>query len=92
MKSYIHTPKPQIQGVEPRKRRLGIRTKPCIFGEEKNQEALICFVNVFMCKNAFGREGKCVENIQVESRTPESLLFFGLGCLGPFIAPTQITR
>ena len=29
-KSYIHTPKPQIQSVEPRKRRLGIRTIPCV--------------------------------------------------------------
>ena len=87
MKSYIHTPKPQIQGVEPRKRRLGIRTKPCIFGEEKNQEALICFVNVFMCKNAFGREGKCVENIQAKSRTPKSLLFFGLGVPRAFYSP-----
>ena len=43
-KSYIHTPKPQIQSVEPRKGRLGIRTIPSIFGEErKNQEALMYF-------------------------------------------------
>ena len=69
----MHTPKTQIQGIEPRKRRLGIRTIPSIFGEEKNQEALICFVSVFVCKNLFGREGKCVENVQAESRTQESL-------------------
>ena len=46
--------------------------------------ALICFMSVFMCKNAFGRERKCVENIQVKSRTPESLLFFGLEVPGSF--------
>ena len=31
-KSYIHTPKPQIQDVEPRKGRLGLKTIPCILG------------------------------------------------------------
>ena len=69
LKSYIHTPNPQIQGIEPRKRKLGIRTITCIFGEEKNQEALICFVSIFVCKNVFRREGKCVENVKAESRT-----------------------
>ena len=34
-KIYIHTPKPQIQSVEPMKKRLGIRTIPCVFGEER---------------------------------------------------------
>ena len=50
--------------------------------------ALICFMSVFMCKNAFGRERKCVENIQVKSRTPESLLFFGLEVPGAFYSPS----
>ena len=36
-------PKPQIQSVEPRKRRLGVRTIPCVFGEEKNQEVFDVF-------------------------------------------------
>ena len=68
---------------------MGIRTIPCIFGDEKNQEALICFVNVFMCKNAFGREGKCVENIQAESRTPgKSPFFFCLEVLRAFCSPS----
>ena len=49
--------------------------------------ALICFMSVFMCKNAFGRERKCVENIQVKSRTPESLLFFGLEVPRAFYSP-----
>ena len=74
----MHTPKTQIQGIEPRKRRLGIRTIPSIFGEEKNQEALICFVSVFVCKNVFGREEMC--------RKCEIM------CLGPFIALARITR
>ena len=79
LKSYIHTPNPQIQGIEPRKRKLGIRSIPFIFGEEKNQEALIYFVSVFLWKNVFGREGKFVENVQVKSKTQESLLFFWSG-------------
>jgi len=70
---------------------LGIRTIPCIFGEEKNQEALICFVSVFLCKNVFGREGKCVENVQVESKTQKSLLFFfGLEEPGAFYSPSML--
>ena len=40
LKSYIHTPKPQIQSVEPRKRRQGIRTIPCVFGEERRIKKL----------------------------------------------------
>ena len=40
-----------------------------------------------MCKNAFGRERKCVENIQAKSRTPESLLFFGLEVPRAFYSP-----
>ena len=94
LKSYIHTPKPQIQDVEPRKRSLGIRTIPCIFGEEKNQEALICFVSVFVYKNVFGKEGKCVENVQAESRTQESLLFvfFQSGGAWGLLQPQHILR
>ena len=37
---------------------------------------MICFMGVFVCKNVFGREGKCVENIQAVSKTQESLSFF----------------
>ena len=33
-KSYIHTPKPQIQSAEPRKGRLGKKAIPCVLGEE----------------------------------------------------------
>ena len=36
----IHTPKPQTQSVEPRKRRLGIRTIPYVFGEERRIKRL----------------------------------------------------
>ena len=38
--SYIHTLKPQIQNVEPRKERLGIKTIPCVFGEERRIKKL----------------------------------------------------
>ena len=33
-KSYIHTPKPQILSVEPRKIRFGAKAIPCVLGEE----------------------------------------------------------
>ena len=59
-----------------KEKKIGIRTIPCIFYEEKNQEALIYFVSAFVCKNVFGREGKCVENVQAESKTQENLFFF----------------
>ena len=48
-KSYIHTLKPQIQNVEPRKRRLGIKTIPCIFGEEGRIKRFGCVFCVFIC-------------------------------------------
>ena len=31
---YIHTPKPQIQSVKPRKGKLGAKAIPCVLGEE----------------------------------------------------------
>ena len=63
---------------------MDIRTIPCFFVEEKNQEALICFVSIFVCKNVFGSEGKCVENVETKSRTQESLFFLGLEVPGDF--------
>ena len=39
-KIFIHTPKPQIPSVEPRKRRLGIRIIPCVFREERRIKKL----------------------------------------------------
>ena len=41
-KSYIHTPKPQIQDMEPRKGRMNARTLPCDC--EKREES-----KVFRC-------------------------------------------
>ena len=32
-----------------------------------------------MCKNVFGRKGKCAENVLAKSRTQESLFLFFLG-------------
>ena len=42
LESYIHTPKPQIQDVEPRRRRVGIRKIPCVFSEERKIKKLLC--------------------------------------------------
>ena len=39
-KSYIHTPKPQIRSVEPRKGRLGTKAIPCVLGEERRIKKL----------------------------------------------------
>ena len=38
----------------------------------------------------FGREEKCAENIQVESKTQEILLFFWLRVPGAFYSPGTI--
>ena len=78
-KKLHHTPKPQIQGVEPRKRRLSIRTIPCIFGEEKSQETLICCVSVFVCKNVFGREEKMCKKRPGKEQNPKKSLFLWSG-------------
>ena len=51
----------------------------------------------------FGREEKCVKDIQIESRTDRDPFFYFLffiifyffeskGCLGPFIASTRFSR
>ena len=63
---------------------MGIRTIPCIFGEKKNQEALISFVSVFVCKNVIGKEGKCVENIQAARTRKFSFFSFSLEVPGAF--------
>ena len=55
---------------------MGIRTIPCIFGAERIKRLGCGFVCVFMYKNMFGREVKCAENVQAESKTHKSLLFF----------------
>ena len=50
--------KPKSQSVEPRRRRLGVRTIPYVFGDEKNQEVLTC---VFRVSFVFEKEEKGVE-------------------------------
>ena len=68
-KSFIHTLKPQIPSVEPRKRRLGIRTIPCVFREERRIKKFWCvFWMFFLCFLVFGRE-KNMEKNQAESKT-----------------------
>ena len=57
LKGYIHTPKPQIQSVEPRKGRLGTKAIPCVLGEEEGIKRLCCvFLSVFGGFLVFGRE------------------------------------
>ena len=58
LESYIHTPKPQIQDVEPRRRRLGIRTISCVFGEIEESRNFDVFFWVFF---VFERGEKRVE-------------------------------
>ena len=97
-KSYIHTSKPQIQNVELRKGRLGIRTIPCIFGEEKNQVPLMCFVCVCVCVCVWKRGEKFKIRPSREQDLGSLILFIYLfifwfgGCLGPFITTTRIMR
>ena len=40
----------------------------------------------------FGREEKCAENIQVESKTQEILLFFWLRVPGAFYSPDTLYK
>ena len=46
-KSYIHNPKPQIQSMEPTKRRSGTRTIPYVFGEKRRINKLLCVFWIF---------------------------------------------
>ena len=47
-------PKPHILSVESRKRRLGIRTKPCVFLVKREESrSFCCVLGVFF---VFGRE------------------------------------
>ena len=81
-KSYIHTPKPQIQSVELRKGRLGIRTIPCfLVKREESRNFDVCFG----CFLVFGREkNKCVERlgkmrISRKKKCPPRCVFRGGG-------------
>ena len=76
-------PKPQIQGMEPRRGRLGARTLPCDCGENRRIKS------VWWCLDVFGREIRerrvriCLGNAQ------KIFLFFFFFCkmrgLGAFI-------
>ena len=90
-KNFIHTSKPQIPSVEPRKRRLGIRTIPCIFWwREKNQETLMCFFFwSFLCLE----EGKTFGKIPAKSKTQKNVVFSkSEECLGLFIVLARTSR
>ena len=42
-KLHPHTPKPQIQSVEPRKGSLSAKAIPCVLGEKGRIKTLMCF-------------------------------------------------
>ena len=65
-KSYIHTLKPQIQSVEPRKGRLDIRTIPCVFlvKREESRSFDVFFFFFFGCDfGVWKGEKKCEEKL-----------------------------
>ena len=71
-KRYIHTPKPQIQSVEPRKRRLGMRTMPCVFlvKREELRSFDVFFFWVFFCVFFVFERGKNVwKNTKQRAKT-----------------------
>ena len=68
LKSHIHTPKPQIQDMEPRRERLGARTLPCDCGEKRRIKS------VWMClEKKLERREKEREPAQ---KTAQKLVFF----------------
>ena len=68
LKSHIHTPKPQIQDMEPRRERLGARTLPCDCGEKRRIKS------VWMClEKKLERREKERESTQ---KTAQKLVFF----------------
>ena len=83
-KKLHHTPKPQIQSVEPRRRRLGIRTIPCVFGEERRIKR---FWYVF-----WKRGERCSKRLSRAQEPGRPLFFWFEGCLGPFIALAHFSR
>ena len=66
-KSYIHTPKPQIQGMEPTRGRIGARALPWDCGEKRRIKG------VWMCL------GKKLERKEkgFAQKTGQNLLFWG---------------
>ena len=83
-KKLHHTPKPQIQSVKPRRRRLGIRTIPCVFGEERRIKR---FWYVF-----WKRGERCRKRLSRAQEPGRPLFFWFEGCLGPFIALAHFSR
>ena len=87
----IHTPKPQIRSVEPRKRRLGMRTIPCIFfGEERRIKKLCCvFFWIFI---VFGRGEKVWKNTKKRAKVQKKVLHPGLRGAQLFITLARTSR
>ena len=68
LKSYIHTPKPQIQGMEPRRGRLDARKLPCDCGEKRR------------IKGVWMSLGEKLERGQRESAQETTFFFFFFFC------------
>ena len=67
---------------------MGIRTIPCIFGEEGRIKRLECVFCVFLCvKMCLGERKKCAKNVQAKSKTQKSPYSFGLEVHGAFYKP-----
>ena len=84
-KSYIHTPKPQIQGMEPTRGRIGARALPCDYGEKRRIKG------VWMCL------GEKLERKEkgFAQKTGQNLLFWGknkgFGSLNSLIQTFQLS-
>ena len=75
---YIHTPKPQIQSVEPRKGRLGTKAIPVfLVKREKSRDFDVFFWSVFWCLE----ERKSVERCWAEGPISEKCFSSWLGAL-----------
>ena len=58
----MHTSKPQIQGMESRRGRLGARTLPCNYGEKRRIKGVWWCLDVFRREIREWRERICLEN------------------------------
>ena len=85
LKSYIHTPKPQILKCRTKEKNIGFKNNTLCFQlREKSRGFDVFFV--------FGREEKCVEYVQTESRTKGDLSFLGLKGAWGLLQPRHTLR
>ena len=80
--------------MEPRRGRWRVWTLPCIFGEEKNQEALMCFFSFsfFLVFFVFGREEKSSVHPGWKKGARGSLFFLVWSVPRAFYSPGTIYK